>query len=204
MSPGERGWCDRDGERASCRRSATISTPDGSDAPSSPRIATTRIGSPGNGFVASSLASTSTVVVWPRGGDRGVGAGLSSGRVDGTTGAGCARAGPRQTVPNAERDRGGRPFAHVLLGRERELLPASESVKPSGSRLEHRVHELAEVVRVRVVGEPDEVDAPSPAPARTRCTAPMNVGGWFSRGRTVIGSTMIAVRPSGSVALGRR
>ena len=60
-----------------------IDTPAGR-APPRPRTASTRSGLFGNGLVAWSLASTSTVVVCPRGAITRSGCGLASGRVDGT------------------------------------------------------------------------------------------------------------------------
>ena len=38
------------------------------------------------------------------------------------------------------------------------------------------------------------------SPGSTSSVAPVNTGGWFSRGVTVIGSTRVAMRPSGSSA----
>jgi len=58
--------------------------PVGTEPPSSPRMASTLSGLPGNGLVASSFASTSTVVVCPRGARTESGAGRASGRLDAT------------------------------------------------------------------------------------------------------------------------
>ena len=136
-----------------------ISTPDGKDAPSSPRIATTRIGSPGNGLPASSLASTFTVVVDPRRATAVSAPGLSSGRVDGTIESwmrpGSPSLRPSRTASEIE-------VVSCVGTSSRAVsvscVPASAVGEALGRRREHRIHELAEVVRIRIRGEPEQVD----------------------------------------------
>src|SRR3954466_15274367 len=127
--------------------------------------------------------------------------GLASGLVDGTTDTSMRPAWPAFTASFTPMEIDGvDPFGVPVATVTVSFCPSSEALTPSGRgfwiEYTSSFWSLAYGYLVTLVRSIDLV-----WPGSNSISAPVNTGGWFSRGVTSIGRTIVATFPSGSVAL---